>query len=155
LEFQPQPAPLPQPDTYPGALGSPLSDYIAELWERNALGFVGMNVQNRLYYRFATCQEYKDIQCWIEQKSMKTYYDNKLKEENTALHFLSFKNQDGFQKLVASMPDDLALGEWELHTLKDMKWNDNHQRPMKYWGGDMLRGMRRFMQQPAYAEYPI
>jgi len=52
---------------------------------------------------------------------MKTYYDNILKEENTARHFRRFKNGDGVQNLVASMPDNLALGEWELHTREDMK----------------------------------
>ena len=61
------------------------------------------------------------------------YYNNLLKEENTALYFPKFKNRDGVQKLVAIMTDDLALGDCELHTLEDMKWNDNHQRPIKYW----------------------
>jgi hypothetical protein len=56
---------------------------------------------------------------------MKMEYDNVLKEENTCLHFPTFNNVDGIQKLVASMPDVLALGEWELHTLEDMKWNGN------------------------------
>jgi len=42
---------------------------------------------------------------------MKTYYDNVLKEENTAPRFPKLENEDDFQKLVASMSDDLALGE--------------------------------------------
>jgi hypothetical protein len=64
---------------------------------------------------------------------MKTYDDNMLKEENTTLRFRSFRDGDGVQKLVASMADNLALREWELRTLNDMRWNDIHQRPIKYW----------------------
>jgi hypothetical protein len=55
------------------------------------------------------------------------YYDNVLKEEHTALRFPSFYNADGVQKLVACMPDDQPLGECELPTFEDMRWNDNHQ----------------------------
>jgi hypothetical protein len=62
-----------------------------------------------------------------------------LREENTALHFPSFNNGDGIQQLVASEPDDLALSQLELHTLEVMRWNDNHQRPIKYWSQDIIK----------------
>jgi hypothetical protein len=42
-------------------------------------------------------------------------------EDIMALHFLSFNKLDGVQKLMASMPSDQAVREWELLTPKDMK----------------------------------
>jgi hypothetical protein len=86
---------------------------------------------------------------------MKMYDNNVLKQEDTALHFVSFRNGDGVQKFVASMPDDQALGEWDLHILEDMRCNDNHQWPIKYRSQDIIKSMRWLMRQPAYAEHLI
>jgi hypothetical protein len=84
---------------------------------------------------------------------MKRYYDNVLKEEDTVLRFPRFKNGDGVRKLVASMPDDQALGEWKLYTHEDMGWNKNDQRPIKYWSREIINRRRWLTRQPTYAEH--
>jgi hypothetical protein len=83
------------------------------------------------------------------------YCDNLLKEEDAALRFPCFKNGDGVQKRVCSMPDDQAVWEWELHSLEDIRWNDNHQLAIKYCSQDIVKSMRWLMRQPAYAEQLI
>jgi len=153
-ECQPPPPSLPQTTIYPGT-GAPLIDYITEPWERDAQGCLGTNLHNNPYYSFATREEYESIQCGMKTKGMKTDYDNELKDEHTALRFPSVQNGDGIPKPVASIPDDQALGEWELHTLEDLRWNGNHQSPIQSWSRDIIKNMRRLMQQPAHTEHHI
>jgi len=83
------------------------------------------------------------------------YYDSVQKKESTAMRCPSFKNGDEVQKLVPSMADNLTLGEWELHTLEDMNWHDNHEHCIKYWSQDIIKCMTWVMLQAADAEHLI
>jgi hypothetical protein len=138
----------------PGAI-YPVSDHIGEPWECSIHGFFETNLQRNPYSLFGTGEEYNYIQCEIKNKGLKRDYDNMLKEDNTTLGIPSFKNGDGVQKLVASMPHDLGLVDWELHTIEDMKWNDNHQHPIKYWSPDIIKSIRWLTRQQAHAEHSI
>jgi len=123
---------LPQMETFLGT-GAPQSNYIAEPWKCDTQGFLETNIQNNPYYPLARREEYKYIQCGIRKRDTKTYCDNALKQENTALCFATYEKRIAIKNRVARMPDGLALGELELHTPEDIKSNDNHQCPIKYW----------------------
>jgi hypothetical protein len=88
--------------------------------EHDALGCHETNLQNNPYYLFVRCEVGKNIQCGIKRNGTKTYYDNVLMDANTTLHLRIFNDRDGVKKLLPSMPDDQALGKWELHTLEAM-----------------------------------
>jgi hypothetical protein len=153
-ESQPTLPALTRVETYPGA-GTLLCDYIAEPWERDAQSCLDTNLQDNPYYPSAMRDKYKYTQCGIKMKGMKSYYDKVLREEDTALRFRNFKNEDCVQKFMGSMPDDHALGEWKLHTREDMRWNDNYQPPFKSTSRDIIKSIRWLMRQPANAEHLI
>jgi hypothetical protein len=100
---------------------SPLSNYIAVGLERDPLGCLVMNLHTVPTTCFPMCKENKYIEIGIKNNGKKTSYGNRLMEDIMALHFLSFNKLDGVQKLMASMPSDQAVREWELLTPKDMK----------------------------------
>jgi hypothetical protein len=150
----PLPPSLPWTETY-SSTGTLLSNYITKLLECGAQGCVETYQQDNPYYPFAAHEEYKCSECEIKKKCMKMNYNNVLKKEHTALHFRSFKNGDGIQKLLARTPDAQARKEWERHTLEDMKSIDNHQHPITYCSRDIIRSLRLLMWQPTYANHLV
>jgi len=154
VESQPQPPTLSMTELYSGT-GSPLRDYMAGWWESNPQGCLESNVQYNPYYPLVTHEEYQYIQWGINKKGMKLYYDNMMKEENTAQHLGSLKNMNGFQQLMASMRDTQVVGECELHTLGDMRWNDNHTPPVKYCSRNIIKSMLWLLLQTHYSLHHI
>jgi len=98
-DSEPLPPPLPRTEIYPSTGASPIG-HIVKPWEHDPKGCLERNLQINSYNRFATCEEYKYMQCGIKKKGMKTCYDNILREENPALCFPCFKNGVGTQKLT-------------------------------------------------------
>jgi hypothetical protein len=113
-----------QTETYCCA-GTLLSEYNTEPWEPDGKGYIEMNIQNNSYDWIGTRQEYKFTKSGLKKDTIKTYYNAMLMEANSALHFPSFKERVGIQKVVGSMPVDRTVREWELHTCKIIRCNDN------------------------------
>jgi len=80
LEYQQPPPRLLRTRTHPAA-GASLTNYIADPRACDTQGCLETNLQNSPYYPFVTCKEYNHVQCGIEKKGMKMYYDNTLREE--------------------------------------------------------------------------
>jgi len=131
------------------------ANYIAGPCERDTQSVLEIHLQHNHYNPFVMHEEYIYIQCGIQKRVMKRNYENLLKEANTALCFPSFINWNGVQKLRAITPDDQAHWEWEVHTLEDMRWNDNHQPCIKFWSWDIIKSISWWMRQPAYAGHHI
>jgi hypothetical protein len=151
-EYHSPPPPLLWTEIYPST-GATLVDYIVELWECDAQDYLETNLQNISYNAFAMCEGYKYTQRGIQRKGMNTYYDNMPKEDNTTVRFPFFTQGDGIQKLVTNMPDGQDIGEWELHTPEDMRWNENYQHSIKYCIQDIMKSIRCLMWQPAYTNH--
>jgi hypothetical protein len=56
---------------------------------------------------------------------------------------------------MAKMSNDEYLGDCELHTLEDLRWNGNHQPPITYWCRDIIQRMTWLMRQSVYIEHLI
>jgi len=72
---QPPAPPLLRTEIYPGA-GNPLSDYIAEPWERDTQGCIEAIIQKNPHDLFAMYEQSKYIRCGIKPKGKKQYYVN-------------------------------------------------------------------------------
>jgi hypothetical protein len=70
---------------------------------------------------------------------MKTYYFKVLEEEITAQYFPSLKNADFVETLMSRIPDNPVVGQWEPHTLEDMRWNENCSCHNTYCIRDILK----------------
>jgi len=136
------PPPLPRRNTYPGG-GAPRSDSSPEPSERDPQSCLETNIENNLFYLFATHEEYKYIQCGMNKKGEKRYYDNVLKQENivrcfqaTKMGIVSRSSWRACQMIRLLGSGNYTLSrKWDGITITNALSNTGVQTSSKAWDG--------------------